>query len=381
MKKWLLTACVLLFHTAGNAQQAEQFTIATMNIDGLPKKILVFNVNKDGPGAEGTSRIGKYLMQKDYDIVCMQEDFNYHDVLVPWLEDVYQVDSCSGRIDYDVKDANIDLRYPQNIKFPGDGLSIARKKGITQTAYERLPWTKSFGKFSHAVDDMITKGFRRHELTLPQGTQIIVYNMHMDASSDIDEVEGKDSLDRVARLSQWKQLTDDVLAHLDSRPIVVVGDLNSYYCRDDVKKTFIDAIEASGKGVASDVWVELKQQGVYPKFTGEKAIPDGGAFSLKGETLDKILYVNPVDGTQLSVTACKLDSADYKHNGVALGDHYPLVATFSVKNRKSTSVKTLAAEAQDAASEYYQANGQRISAPAKGLYIERRGKNSVKKIK
>ncbi len=60
-KKYFLLMMSVMMGTAGYAQQAEQFTIATMNIDGLPKKILVFNVNADGPGAEGSSRIGKYI--------------------------------------------------------------------------------------------------------------------------------------------------------------------------------------------------------------------------------------------------------------------------------------------------------------------------------
>ena len=72
--------------TAFSQQTDEQFSIATLNVDGLPKKILVVNVNADGPGDAGTARIGKYLMQKKYDLVMMQEDFNYHGVLSVLLE-------------------------------------------------------------------------------------------------------------------------------------------------------------------------------------------------------------------------------------------------------------------------------------------------------
>ena len=69
-----------------------RFSLATLNIDGLPKKILVLNVNSNGPGEEGTSRIGKYQLKKNYDIVCTQEDFNCHGLLAHWLEDNYQCD-------------------------------------------------------------------------------------------------------------------------------------------------------------------------------------------------------------------------------------------------------------------------------------------------
>ena len=101
MKKLIgiLSAMLLLSQVTVNAQEvAVQFKVATLNVDGLPQKILFIKSNPDGPGAEGSARIGKYLNQKAYDIVCMQEDFNYHGVIEPWLEDDYQIDESSLRL-------------------------------------------------------------------------------------------------------------------------------------------------------------------------------------------------------------------------------------------------------------------------------------------
>jgi len=56
--------------------------------DGLPQKILVFNVNAEGPGSAGSVRIGKYLYKRGYDLMFFQEDFNYHDELMAVLEDM-----------------------------------------------------------------------------------------------------------------------------------------------------------------------------------------------------------------------------------------------------------------------------------------------------
>ncbi len=374
----MLLSMAILLQTAGHAQEPEQFTVATINIDGLPPKILLFKVNADGPGADGSSRIGKYINKKGYDIVCMQEDFNFHDVIVPWLEDDYQVEGDGRRIDYDVKDAHIDLRYPQHIKFPTDGLACACKNGIMLTGSERVAWNRSFGKFSHSFDDIVTKGFRRHELTLPSGQAIIVYNMHMDASSRADEEAGRDSMDRVAREAQWVQLRDDVLAHLDNRPVVVAGDMNSLYMRDRVKSVFIDAIEASGKGTVTDAWIQTNGKGRYPEYTGGR-ISTGDSNIIGDEMLDKIILINPTDGDQLLLTDCHLDTTDYLHNGRALGDHYPLVATFAV-NRAKTAIGEVEAEAGETAT-YYNMKGARISHPSGGLYIERRGSNTLKKMK
>ena len=96
-KRHILSAVVALgMAVSGQAQQTEQFSIATLNIDGLPQKILVFNVNAEGPGSPGTVRIGKYLLKKDYDLMFLQEDFNYHEELSIVMEDNYRFDTWAS---------------------------------------------------------------------------------------------------------------------------------------------------------------------------------------------------------------------------------------------------------------------------------------------
>lgn len=375
-----VVAMAMVMASVVQAQQAERFSVATLNVDGLPQKLLVFKVNADGPGAEGSSRIGKYLLKKAHDIVCMQEDFNYHGVLTPWLEDDYRFDDWSGGIEIDNPNKKIDLLHAQNERFECDGLVSCWKKTITLTASERVAWKETFGKFSHAGDELVTKGFRRYELTLASGIRLIVYNMHMDAGSDIDEQEGVDTKDREARLSEWQQLKEDVLAHLDTRPVIIMGDLNSYFCRDQIKAKFIDAIAETGKGTVADVWVELGNKNVYPTpVDGIVSCTTDGNILESGETLDKILYINPAAGTKIKPVSYQLDEEGYKYNGKMLGDHYPLSATFEIVDEKSTGIDALH-HAADEEAEYYNLNGLRISKPTKGLYIERRGNTTSKHL-
>jgi len=95
MNRTLLFASALsLVLTAAAQQSREQFSIATLNVDGMPQKILFFNVNADGPGSAGSVRIGQYLSERQYDMVFTQEDFNYHDELTVLLEDDYQIDKA-----------------------------------------------------------------------------------------------------------------------------------------------------------------------------------------------------------------------------------------------------------------------------------------------
>ena len=379
-KLLLILISSLLYATAAiQAQQAGRFSVATLNVDGLPQKLLMFNVNADGPGSAGTVRIGKYLLQRGYDLMFFQEDFNYHDELTALLEDSYTFDQHSGAVGLDVPGKKIDLLHAQNERFDCDGLGACWKNGITAGTPERTAWHMTFGKFSHANDELVTKGYRRYDLTLADGTPLTVYNMHMDASATVDEAEQKDGKDREARLSEWQQLLDDILARLDSHPVLVVGDVNSYYYRDPVKANFIDAIAASGKGTASDVFVELALKGEYPAPQDGYQSENKDGYLLSGETLDKIIYINPTEGIRLKAVSYSLDTEGYKRDGKALGDHFPLVATFEVMKRdesKTTAVE--GATLRDAAPDYYSLQGRHTDQPAKGVVIEHDGRQARK---
>ena len=377
IRKFFALALSIGIAATATAQQQEQFSIVTLNVDGLPQKIWFANVNAEGPGSAGSVRIGQYLLKKGYDLIFVQEDFNYHEELTILLEEDYRFDTWSG--DVGIDGHKIDILHLQNHRFECDGLGAFWKNAISMTDTERTAWEKSFGKFSHAADEMVTKGYRRYDVTLPGGTLLTVYNMHMDASSEIDEIEGKDGPDCEARLSEWLQLKDDILTRLGSHPVIVVGDLNSYYSRDQIKAQFIDAIESTGRGTVKDVWVELEKNGAYPAPVDGVVSTDDPANILDGETLDKIIYINPTTGTKIQAVSFSLDQEGYKHDGKMMGDHYPLAATFIVGDRKDTGIETVQSLKEEVPS-YYNLNGQRIGQPAKGVTIEVNGKSIRKHI-
>ena len=367
---WMTAAILIVCSTqAGYAQESETFSIATLNVDGLPQKILVAKVNPDGPGGGGSVRIGRYLQKRGYDLVFMQEDFNYHEELTVPLEDDYQTDSWSGDVGVDGR--QIDFLHLQNHRFECDGLMGAWKSGITLTAASRTPWTASFGKFSHALDEMVTKGFRRYELTLKDGQQIVTYNMHMDAGDTADEREGKDSLDRDARLKQWNQLRDDILTRLDTRPVIIVGDL---------KSNFIDVIEATGRAKVYDAWVELQNGGKYPDpVEGIVCCETDGNILESGEVLDKVLYVNPTSGTEIHAVGYQLDTTDYQHDGKVLGDHYPVSVTFQIGSRKTAVINEIV-NSKSSNSKWFDLQGRRVDGQVHGIVIERSGEQVHKRI-
>jgi endonuclease/exonuclease/phosphatase family metal-dependent hydrolase len=227
---------------------------------------------------------------------------------------------------------------------------------------------------------MVTKGFRRYELTLTDGLQIVVYNMHMDAGDTADEREGKDSLDRDARLKQWNQLREEILTRLDTRPVIVVGDLNSYYCRDQIKSNFIDEIDATGRAKVYDAWVELQNGGKYPApVDGIVCCEANGNILESGEVLDKVLYINSTSGTEIHAVSYKLDTTDYQHDGKMLGDHYPVSVTFQIGSRKPTGIVNVNRETITN-NRYYDLQGRRVDGHAHGIVIERNRENTHKRI-
>lgn len=248
----LLSAAMLLnipVH-ATTSDTDNTFKIMTINVDGLPGKILLFNVNAEGPQMGGSIKISDYVERQACDIVCMQENFNYAEAVGALLDRGYDHDEWSGGLFMD--NSTIDWLHLQNLKFPCDGLTTYWKKGISCNTPERVAWNVNFGKFSHCFDDIITKGFRRYEITIREGIDIVVYDMHMDATDDIDAENDNDTRDSLARKAQWEQLREHILANLDTRPVVVVGDMNSYYGRDNIKTIFFDAIESTERATVGD---------------------------------------------------------------------------------------------------------------------------------
>lgn len=366
-----LAAVILVAAIGVHAQTAESiFKVMTLNVDGLPAKIFFFNVNADGPKSAGSELISNYIARQDCDIVAMQENFNYRWEIWSQMIAGYDRDEWTGGILLD-DDPAPDYTHLQNFRFGCDGLNTAWKKQCRRAAYERVAWRQSFGKFSHDFDDIITKGFRRHDMTLADGTQLVVYNMHMDSSTERDELVGNDIHDREARMSQWAQLREYIMEHLDSRPVIIAGDMNSLYHRDEVKKEFIDAINQTGRATVADAWVELQCGGVY----AEQGTDIG-----EDSHFDKILYVNPTNAAVvIKAQRAVIDDKEYVDaNGKDLGDHYPLIVTFSVASRQLTAIGEAACTATEPSSRVYSLKGTIATDTSKGVIIENRRKRLSK---
>ena len=67
---------------AQDSDGKQTFTVCAYNVDGLPNSIAGIEINPDGKGEEGAAAIGSYLSEKQFDVIALSEDFNFHSSLM-----------------------------------------------------------------------------------------------------------------------------------------------------------------------------------------------------------------------------------------------------------------------------------------------------------
>ena len=99
-----------------------------------------------------------------------------------------------------------------------------------------MKWNDHYGFTDHGADGLINKGFRYYTITIAPGVEIDFYCLHMDAEDGEGDIK--------ARASQLTQLATYIKSHDNGRPVLILGDTNCRYTRDDLKGKLIDPINA-----------------------------------------------------------------------------------------------------------------------------------------
>ncbi|MCR4613486.1 MAG: hypothetical protein K5778_05745 [Bacteroidaceae bacterium] len=282
------------------------FSIASLNVDGLPESISFVTLNPDGPQAAGTRLISQYLANKAYDLIAVQEDFNFDS----------ELKSSLTNYGFGTHRANITASA---VLSPADtdGLNF-----FWNTAKGRSASNESWTRYAHSEsgdgNQYIQKGWRYYEATLAEGIKIDVYMTHMDAG-DVTS----------SRNIQWTELANAVIANKNTnRPKIILGDFNSRFTREAIIANFFNPVQATGNYTVSDAWVEKTRSGNYPSIGADAA----------GEVVDKIIYLNPTanGSVLLTLNSYTRDSEGYTYGAAQgtsdttpLGDHAPVVATFT----------------------------------------------------
>ena len=220
------------------ADAPASLTVACSNVEGLPIPALFSSRHKIVPAAE--KKLGAMLNQSGTDVVCVQEDFQFHALLASQMTNYPYRTFTSGGIPV------------------GDGLNVFSKYPIYNV--ERVAWDTFSGILTNDNDGLTPKGFLKCTLDVG-GILIDLYDIHTDASKTME--------DQLAKKAQFEQLNAYIDAHSAGRPVLITGDFNctlhTYYYAE-FYETMID------KAGFRDVWVETVNGGNYLRGDDAEAI-------------------------------------------------------------------------------------------------------------
>ncbi|WP_123743331.1 jacalin-like lectin [Saccharothrix texasensis] len=268
--------------TPATADTAGQFSVLTYNVAGLPEPLSGSNP------ATNTPLIGARV--RDYAVVNVQEDFNYHAAL-------YAAD-------------NHPHRTPTSGGVPfGDGLNTL--SAYPYSDFARVKWDRCNG-----TDCLTPKGFTFARLHLAEGVRVDLYNVHANA--------GSTDADLAARRANITQLSQYVALNSAGNAVIIMGDTNTRYTRagDNIR----DLVRANG---LTDAWVERVRGGVEPALGSPALVCDPANVTEACEVVDKVFYRDNAH-VDLTATSYRNDHASFLDpDGEPLSDHYPHTVGFS----------------------------------------------------
>ena len=257
---FLLTAIMLAITAVASGKN--ELSIISANVSGLPSVFSKYD--RDVPSAQKT--LGKMLNESGYDIICVQEDFQYHAELSAEMSNYPYTTYTSGGVPI------------------GDGLNIFSKHPIYNI--ERVTWKEYNGIFSDGLDGLCPKGFIKCTVEI-DGILIDLYNVHGDSY--------RTEADQHAKKAQLIQLTKYINKNSKDRPVIITGDTNLTFHNDPLAEMYRILIDENG---FTDTWVKMKNGGNY--FQGEDAesLIDswynkfGGHDWGRWDSVERVLYRN-----------------------------------------------------------------------------------------
>jgi endonuclease/exonuclease/phosphatase family metal-dependent hydrolase len=269
--------------TTAEAAGSGNFSVLTYNVSGLPELIN----SASTPRGPSTTVIGGRL--RSYDIVNVQEDFNYH-------RDLYSADSHPYRT--------------STSGGAGIGSGLNTLSNYPYADFERVKWNSC-----NSSDCMTPKGFTLMRVSLANGASVDFYNLHANA--------GTGSGDLKSRAANLGQLTGYIKSHSSGNAVVVMGDTNTRYTR--VGDTIAGFAADNG---LTDAWVELQRNGNPPAGGDPTLLCDEKAISNDCEVVDKVLYRSSPAVTLRATKYNNEHAAFLDSSGAMLSDHDPIAVQF-----------------------------------------------------
>lgn len=291
----IFTAVVMAMSaTATVTASAEEATpktgelkLITQNVAGLPIPSMFSDDGKVVP--IDTKEIGRQLNENDFDILGVQEDFNFHFLLSSQIDRPYKTFTMGG--------------IPA-----GDGLNIYSKYPIYNV--ERHKWDKLYGVFDGLQDELTPKGYIHCLIELSDDVYIDYYVLHMDAGGDPGSVE--------ARHDNYRQLMEDIQNRDNTnRAMILCGDFNSQINKnsaDQLYPLFIKPLDLK------DCFAEFALDGNYD-------LSEYHGSWKEWDSIDRFMYK---DGTGVDLEVTDFGYKQYQdEKGHDLSDHSSAYATIS----------------------------------------------------
>lgn len=270
-----------------NNHKEGSLRLLTYNVAGLPEKIS----SAKAPRYESMLQIGAAI--NEYDIVNVQEDFNYNIQLYSKNTHTYKT-AHRGKAIW------------------GDGLNTFSKFPILE--FKRVAWKKCNGS-----DCLTPKGFSLARMSIAKGVIIDVYNVHATAANSLSAAK--------ARGRNLLQLAEYILEYSADRPLLVMGDFNAHY-----QYNLDNMLELLKLTQLQDIWVETQLNGKYPDVQDNFEFISDLDCTDELESIDKILYRNSAH-LVFKPLQFKMEQDNFKNNkGMHLSDHLAVMAEIAWKN-------------------------------------------------
>ncbi|MFF4544792.1 jacalin-like lectin [Streptomyces sp. NPDC001435] len=276
--------------TPAAAAGSGTFSVLTYNVAGLPESLSSASTPRD----TSTTEIGRRVAP--YDIVNVQEDFNYHAYLYSTDTHPYRTATSGG--------AGI-----------GSGLNTVSDYAWDGDDFERVKWNSCQ---LDSGDCLTPKGFSFMRERLAEGVYVDFYNLHTNA--------GTNDGDLASRADNLNQITSFIQSHSAGNAVVVMGDTNTRYTRTG--DTIAEFAAANG---LTDAWVQLIRGGTPPAKGSDALVCDqtGATVPNTCEVVDKVLYRGSRLVT-LNATSYNNEHAKFlTSDGLMLSDHDPITVGFS----------------------------------------------------
>ncbi len=239
-----------------------ELSVISANVSGLPAFLSKYDRNVP----DSQRILGKMLNESGYDIICVQEDFQYHSTFSAEMTNYPYKTYTSGGVPI------------------GDGLIIFSKYPFYNV--KRIAWNEYNGIFADGLDALTPKGFIHCTVDV-DGVLIDLYNVHNDAY--------RTDADQLAKKSQLVQLTEYIKENSKGRPIIITGDTNLTFHTDPLADTYSILIEENG---FTDCWIELKNNGNYMQSEDSQPLISswydkfGGHDWGRWDSVERLLYKN-----------------------------------------------------------------------------------------